>query len=96
MFVGSVSVEVSSFELIANSLKRISVTSVPLQTQVSCCTLSDEEDRLLLGCIDGSLALLNRHRGLTRTVKAAFIATIAAWHPKGVSNFKFIYNYMYC
>ncbi|XP_076257346.1 WD repeat-containing and planar cell polarity effector protein fritz isoform X2 [Rhynchophorus ferrugineus] len=76
--------EVSSFELIANSLKRISVTSVPLQTQVSCCTLNDEEEQLLLGCIDGSLALLNRNRGLTRTVKAAFIATIAAWHPKGV------------
>ncbi|XP_030747226.1 WD repeat-containing and planar cell polarity effector protein fritz homolog [Sitophilus oryzae] len=81
---GSVSVEVSTFELIANNLKRISITSVPLQTQVSCCSLSDEEDRLLLGCIDGSLALLNRIRGFTRTVKAAFIATLATWHPNGV------------
>lgn len=81
---GAVSVEVSNFELISNSLKRISVTSVPLQTQVSCTALNDSEERLLIGCIDGSLAILDRNRGSTRIVKAAFIATFAAWHPEGV------------
>lgn len=76
--------EVSNFELIGNTLKRIAVTSVPLQTQVSCTALSESEERLLIGCIDGSLAILDRNRGSTRIVKAAFIATLAAWHPKGV------------
>ncbi|XP_050299612.1 WD repeat-containing and planar cell polarity effector protein fritz homolog isoform X2 [Anthonomus grandis grandis] len=81
---GAVSVEVSNFELISNTLKRISVTSVPLQTQVSCTALSEDEERLLIGCIEGSLAILDRNRGSTRIVKAAFIATLAAWHPLGV------------
>lgn len=76
--------EVSNFELIGNTLKRIAVTSVPLQTQVSCTALSESEERLLIGCIDGSLAILDRNRGSTRIVKAAFIATLAAWHPEGV------------
>ncbi|CAH1977725.1 unnamed protein product [Acanthoscelides obtectus] len=80
---GSVSVEVSTFELASNILKRITVTSVPLQTQVSCTTLSNSEDRLLICCIDGSLALLDRNRGSTRTIKAAFIPTFAVWHPSG-------------
>lgn len=77
--------EVSNFELIGSTLKRISVTSVPLQTQVSCSALSEGEERLLIGCIDGSLAILDRNRGSTRIVKAAFIATLAAWHAEGVS-----------
>ncbi|XP_066255640.1 WD repeat-containing and planar cell polarity effector protein fritz [Euwallacea similis] len=81
---GAVSVEVSNFELIGNTLKRMSITSVPLQTQVSCSALSESEERLLIGCIDGSLAILDRNRGSTRIVKAAFIATLAAWHPEGV------------
>lgn len=76
--------EVSNFELIGSTLKRIAVTSVPLQTQVSCTALSESEERLLIGCIDGSLAILDRNRGSTRIVKAAFIATLAAWHPEGV------------
>lgn len=76
--------EVSNFELIGNTLKRIAVTSVPLQTQVCCTALSESEERLLIGCIDGSLAILDRNRGSTRIVKAAFIATLAAWHPEGV------------
>nr|CAH7753667.1 unnamed protein product [Callosobruchus chinensis] len=80
---GSVSLEVSTFELVGNILKRITVTAVPLQTQVSCTTLSDSEERLLICCIDGSLALLDRNRGSTRTIKAAFIPTFAVWHPSG-------------
>lgn len=77
------SVEVSSLELVRNNLKRISVTSVPLQTHVSYTVLSESEDRLLICCIDGSLAVLDRIRGSTRTIKAPFIPTLASWHPNG-------------
>lgn len=80
---GAVSVEVSSLELVRNNLKRLSVTSVPLQTHVSCTVLSESEERLLICCIDGSLAVLDRTRGSTRTIKTTFIPTLAAWHPAG-------------
>lgn len=78
--LGNVSVEVVTLELISNVLKRVMVTLVPLQTQVSCCALSENEERVVLGCIDGSVAVLNRNRGSTRTVKAAFIPKFAVWH----------------
>lgn len=73
----------SVLELITNILKRATVTSVPLQTQVSCSSLSEDEVRLLLGCIDGSVAILDRNRGSTRIAKAAFIPTLVAWNSEG-------------
>lgn len=79
-FQGNVSVEVVTLELLSNVLKRVMVTLVPLQTQVSCCALSENEERVVLGCIDGSVAVLNRNRGSTRTIKAAFIPKFAVWH----------------
>ncbi|XP_967164.3 WD repeat-containing and planar cell polarity effector protein fritz [Tribolium castaneum] len=80
---GAVSVELSNFELVGANLKRVSVISVPLQTQVSCCALNEQETRLLIGCIDGSLALLDRVRGSTRTVKGLFIPKFARWNSLG-------------
>nr|XP_022909980.1 WD repeat-containing and planar cell polarity effector protein fritz [Onthophagus taurus] len=77
---GAVSVEVNVLELINNNLKRASVTAVPLQTQVCSTSLSKNEIYLLLCCIDGSIALLNRNRGSTKIVKASFIPTLACWH----------------
>ncbi|KAI4462690.1 homoloc-13 [Holotrichia oblita] len=77
---GAVSVEVNVLELISNNLKRASVTAVPLQTQVCCSVLSENEIFLLLCCIDGTVALLDRNRGSTKVVKASFIPTLATWH----------------
>ncbi|RZC37132.1 WD repeat-containing and planar cell polarity effector protein fritz, partial [Asbolus verrucosus] len=54
-----------------------------VSVEVSCCALNETENRLLIGCIDGSLALLDRNRGSTRTVKALFIPKFARWHPLG-------------
>ncbi|KAK9891576.1 hypothetical protein WA026_015534 [Henosepilachna vigintioctopunctata] len=80
---GAVSVEVSSLELSGNSLKTVAITAVPLQTQVSCCELSSNEAYLLICCIDSTLALLDRNRGSTRTVKASFIPTLCTWQKQG-------------
>jgi hypothetical protein len=49
------------------------VTSIPLQTQVCCHGFSPDEQKLLLGCIDGSLVLFDEGRGITHLVKAAFV-----------------------
>ncbi|XP_031340102.1 WD repeat-containing and planar cell polarity effector protein fritz isoform X2 [Photinus pyralis] len=77
---GAVSIEVNVLEVTANVLKRTSVISVPLQTQISCCSLSNNEGRLLLGCIDGSVALLDRISGATQIIKSSIIPTHAIWH----------------
>lgn len=78
--VGAVSVEVNVLELINNNLKRASVTAVPLQTQICYSVLSQNEIFLLLCCIDGTVALLDRNRGSTKVIKASFIPTLATWH----------------
>lgn len=80
---GAVSVELSVLILVSNSLKRASVTAVPLQTQVSCCALSQNENSLILGCIDGSVAILDRYRGSTKITKASFIPTLVTWNVYG-------------
>lgn len=89
---GAVSIEVSVMVIITNTLKRTSVTAVPLQTQVSCCALSRNENNLILGCIDGSVAILDRCRGSTKITKASFIPTLVTWNYGGavaaVSNEK--------
>ncbi|XP_065159835.1 WD repeat-containing and planar cell polarity effector protein fritz homolog [Atheta coriaria] len=77
---GAVSVEVSVLELVGSTLKRNMVTLMPLQTQVCCSSLSHNESFLLIGCIDGSLALLDRNRGSTRTIKNSFIPTYLTFH----------------
>lgn len=70
-------------ELISNNLKRASVTAVPLQTQVSCTSISKDENFVLLGCIDSSVALLDRSRGSTKILKTPFIPILASWHLSG-------------
>lgn len=81
---GEVTVESCTYEISKSRLQRTAVTSVPLQTQVCCHSFSPDEEKLLLGCIDGSLVLFDEGRGVTHTVKAAFISTTVSWHPDGM------------
>ncbi|KDR08346.1 WD repeat-containing and planar cell polarity effector protein fritz [Zootermopsis nevadensis] len=80
---GEVTVESCTYEVNKSRLQRTSVTSIPLQTQVCCHGFSPDEQKLLLGCIDGSLVLFDEGRGITHLVKAAFISTMVSWHPDG-------------
>ncbi|XP_063240270.1 WD repeat-containing and planar cell polarity effector protein fritz [Bacillus rossius redtenbacheri] len=80
---GEVTVESCTYEVSKSRLQRTAVTSIPLQTQVCCHGYSPDEEKLLLGCIDGSLVLFDEGRGITHLVKAAFISTMVSWHPDG-------------
>ncbi|XP_067009691.2 WD repeat-containing and planar cell polarity effector protein fritz [Anabrus simplex] len=80
---GEVTVESCTYEISKSRLQRTSVTSIPLQTQVCCHSFSPDEEKLLLGCIDGSLVLFDEGRGITHLVKASFISTMVSWHPDG-------------
>jgi hypothetical protein len=80
---GEVTVESCTYH-ISNSkskLQRTSVTSIPLQTEVSCNAFSPDHEKLLMGCIDGSIVLFDEGRGITLLVKASFIPTQVAFHP---------------
>lgn len=80
---GEVTVEYSRHQVHKNVLQKISITSIPLQTQVCCHSISPDEEKLILGCIDGSLILFDDGRGITRLVKTSFIPNLLSWHCDG-------------
>lgn len=57
-----------------SKLQRTAVTSIPLQTQVCCQSFSPDNDKLILGCIDGSVVIFDERRGITHLVRAAFVS----------------------
>lgn len=71
---GEVTIESSVYEINKVKLNRIAVTSIPLQTQVCCHSYSPDHEKLMLGCIDGSIVLFDEGRGITHLVKAAFVS----------------------
>lgn len=77
---GIVTVESCLYQLNRSKIQRVSVTSIPLQTQVCCCKFSPDHEKIVLGCIDGSIVLLDTGRSITHLVKAAFIPTLISWH----------------
>lgn len=80
---GEVTVESCTYH-ISNSkskLQRVSVTSIPLQTEICCCTFSPDNEKIIMGCIDGSIVLFDETRGTTYLVKSSFIPSTIAFHP---------------
>lgn len=53
------------------------MTSIPLQSQVCCHSFSPDNEKLMLGCIDGSMVLFDEGRGITHLIKAAFVSISA-------------------
>ncbi|XP_052891916.1 WD repeat-containing and planar cell polarity effector protein fritz [Anopheles moucheti] len=77
---GEVTIDSCIYQINKTKMRRVAVTSIPLQTQVCCNALSPDHEKLMLGCIDGSIVLFDEGRGITHLVKAAFIPTYVAWH----------------
>lgn len=77
---GEVTVDICIYEIRKAKLHRISVTAIPLQTQVCCHSFSPDNEKLLLGCIDGTVVVFDESRGITHLVRAAFIPTMISWH----------------
>lgn len=77
---GEVTVDICIYEIRKAKLHRISVTAIPLQTQVCCHSFSPDNEKILLGCIDGTIVVFDESRGITHLVKAAFIPTMVTWH----------------
>lgn len=62
-------------------LQRTSVSSIVLQTEISCCAFSPDNEKLIMGCIDGCVVLFDQSRGLTYLIRASFIPSTIAFHP---------------
>lgn len=67
------------YEINKSKLQRTAVTSIPLQTQVCSVRTSPDNEKLMLGCIDGSVVIFDEGRGITHLVKAAFVSTFSTY-----------------
>ncbi|XP_058822188.1 WD repeat-containing and planar cell polarity effector protein fritz [Topomyia yanbarensis] len=77
---GDVTIDSCIYQIHKTKMRRVAVTSIPLQTQVCCNSFSPDHEKLMLGCIDGSIVLFDEGRGITHLVKAAFIPMFVSWH----------------
>lgn len=73
-FQGDVTVESSLYQISRGNMQRTSAASISLPTHMCCHGFSPLQDKLLLGCIDGSLVLYDESQGVTHVVKAAFVS----------------------
>lgn len=79
---GEVFVEDQLYEIVGKGrgLQRLNITSIPLQSQVCSQSYSPDQEKLMLGCIDGNVCLFDAQRAVTHMVRAGFIPTLLAWH----------------
>lgn len=73
---GEVFIEDQVYEIMTKGrLQRTGITSIPLPSEVCCLSYSDQ-DKLVLGCIDGSICLFDASRGLTYVYHSKRISII--------------------
>ncbi|ELU01109.1 hypothetical protein CAPTEDRAFT_167896 [Capitella teleta] len=71
------------YEVASGRLSRISVTTVAIHSCAVCQDRSTAEDKVLIGCDDGSIVLYDELRKLTSAANTAFIPSTVKWHPSG-------------
>ncbi|KAK8386319.1 hypothetical protein O3P69_010769 [Scylla paramamosain] len=80
---GGVTVLSCVYEVERGALHRVGVSSVPLEAPLTAHGHTPAEDRLLLACNNGVLALHGESRGTTHLTKAGLIPAALAWLDTG-------------
>ncbi|CAG2235674.1 CPLANE5 [Mytilus edulis] len=84
---GETTAHTSTYEIIQGKIQRISNIAIPLKSHVTCLSRNHLEDKLVLGCADGSIVLYDEGRKSTFYVRAALIPACISWHPTGTVFF---------
>lgn len=84
---GDTTAQCCTYEIVQGKIQRISVTSIPLKSHVICQCRNPSEDKLVLGCSDGSLVLYDEVRKATLMIRASVVPVSVAWHPQGTVFF---------
>ncbi|XP_069939077.1 LOW QUALITY PROTEIN: WD repeat-containing and planar cell polarity effector protein fritz homolog [Cherax quadricarinatus] len=80
---GGVTVLSCVYEVERGALHRVTVTTIPLEAPLMAHAHNPAEDRLLLACNNGVLALHCDSRGMTHVTKAGLIPSNIAWLNSG-------------
>ncbi|KAK3092552.1 hypothetical protein FSP39_004357 [Pinctada imbricata] len=84
---GDTTAQCCTYEIIQGKIKRISVISIPLKSHVISQCRNPSEEKVVLGCADGSIILYDEIKKATLMVRAALMPVSLAWHPKGTIFF---------
>ncbi|KAK3755322.1 hypothetical protein QZH41_014625 [Actinostola sp. cb2023] len=72
------------YEYSKNKIERVAVTTIPINSPVIVQERNQAEDKLLIGCQNGTLMLYDSHRRITQMTKAAVTPYYIQWHPADV------------
>ncbi|XP_014286918.1 WD repeat-containing and planar cell polarity effector protein fritz homolog [Halyomorpha halys] len=89
-YMGEVTLEWSIMEVNHRKLETAQIISLLLPTHCCVVSPSPKEDKIFIGCIDGSILLADSLNNVTEAKKAYFIPSLASWHPD--SSMVFISN----
>lgn len=78
---GDSSVDSCIYEYTGTKIERVAATTIPVKAAIVVQQQNHAEDKLLLGCEDGTLMLYDDHRRVTQMTKASLIPSIIQWHP---------------
>ncbi|XP_064623085.1 WD repeat-containing and planar cell polarity effector protein fritz homolog isoform X2 [Lineus longissimus] len=76
-------VDVCTYEATKNKLMKTAPTPILLKNAVLCHGRNPAEDKLILGCDDGSLVLYDENRRTTAVTQTSLTPHIISWHPDG-------------
>lgn len=78
---GDFSVDSCIYEYNGTKINRVATTTIPVKAAIVVHQRNHAEDKLLLGCEDGTLMLYDDHRRVTQMTKANSIPYLIRWHP---------------
>ncbi|KXJ12588.1 WD repeat-containing and planar cell polarity effector protein fritz-like [Exaiptasia diaphana] len=78
------SVDNCIYEYTKNKIERVAVTTIPINSAVKVQKRNQAEDKLLIGCENGTLMLYDSHRRITQMTNAAVTPYYIQWHPADV------------
>ncbi|KAJ8045024.1 WD repeat-containing and planar cell polarity effector protein fritz-like [Holothuria leucospilota] len=70
------------YEVTRNRIQRVTLIQVPVKAPVVAQARSHAENKLLLGCKDGSLVLFDEIKKVTQHVQMEMVPNQLVWHPE--------------
>lgn len=84
---GETTAKACTYEVVQGKIQRVTVVNIPLKSMVQCESRSPGEDKVLLGCADGTLVMYDENKKNTEVNRAGLIPSLVAWHPTGTIVF---------
>ncbi|KAK2170734.1 hypothetical protein LSH36_1g25000 [Paralvinella palmiformis] len=78
---GEVNINTCVYECIRSRVHRQSLTTVTLTSDATCYNRNLTEDKILVGCEDGSIVLYDEYKKVKHVTKATLVPSIIRWHP---------------